>query len=83
MQAGQRFARPCGHTVLQAIAERLRHCVGEKDFVARFGGDEFASCKMQFRLSRNLPDGTMISPSEFVPVAERTGAIVEIRGVGS
>ena len=26
----------------------------------------------------NLPDGTTISPSEFVPVAERTGSIVEI-----
>lgn len=30
-----------GDTLLQSVAQRLRHCVGEKDLVCRQGGDEF------------------------------------------
>ena len=30
-----------GDTLLQAVAQRLRHCVREADMVARLGGDEF------------------------------------------
>ena len=32
---------------------------------------------MLHRQRRNLPDCTTISPTEFLPVSERTGAIVE------
>ncbi|MCZ4305414.1 EAL domain-containing protein [Zoogloeaceae bacterium G21618-S1] len=30
-----------GDVLLQSVAQRLRHCVGEKDLVCRQGGDEF------------------------------------------
>jgi len=31
----------CGDELLQVVALRLRHCLKERDFIARFGGDEF------------------------------------------
>jgi diguanylate cyclase (GGDEF)-like protein len=40
-QVNDSLGHHVGNAVLKAIAERLRHCVGNKDFVARFGGDEF------------------------------------------
>ncbi|MGX8008720.1 putative bifunctional diguanylate cyclase/phosphodiesterase [Mesorhizobium sp. ORM8.1] len=37
------FGHPAGDWLLKCVAERLQRCLhGEKDMVARFGGDEFA-----------------------------------------
>ncbi len=30
-----------GDLLLKAVADRIRHCVRENDFIARLGGDEF------------------------------------------
>ncbi|UVK57304.1 bifunctional diguanylate cyclase/phosphodiesterase (plasmid) [Mesorhizobium sp. AR02] len=40
-QVNDSLGHDVGDAVLKAIAETLRHCVGETDFLARFGGDEF------------------------------------------
>jgi len=40
------LGHPVGDALLQAVAERLRRCVGESDTVARLGGDEFAVLQM-------------------------------------
>ena len=36
------LGHPIGDLLLQAAADRMRHCVGDEDLVARLGGDEFA-----------------------------------------
>ena len=41
------LGHPVGDKLLQAVAERLRRCVRESDFMARLGGDEFALVQIE------------------------------------
>ena len=45
------LGHPVGDKLLMAVTERLRHELGELDFLARIGGDEFAL----IQLARNQP----------------------------
>ncbi|GJD90619.1 hypothetical protein BHAOGJBA_4161 [Methylobacterium hispanicum] len=37
-----RFGHPAGDGIIKSVGAMLRHCVRERDFVARMGGEEFA-----------------------------------------
>jgi len=53
------FGHPAGDWLLKCVAERLQRCLrGEKDVVARFGGDEFAM--VQFDI-KNMDDAEKLA----------------------
>jgi len=75
-----RFGHAAGDAVLVAMAERLRGCVRDADFVCRIGGDGFVI------LLLNITDGEAAAvarrfisrvsePFEFAPTA-RVGASI-------
>lgn len=41
-EANDMFGHPVGDVLLRTVADRLRACAGEADFIARVGGDEFS-----------------------------------------
>lgn len=42
-QVNDEFGHLCGDAVLRAAARRIEGCLRERDFVARYGGDEFVA----------------------------------------
>jgi diguanylate cyclase (GGDEF)-like protein len=64
------LGHPVGDELLKTVAARLRHCVGEADFVSRLGGDEFAIVQTSVRQTEDVTDlisrvyGVMREPFE-------------------
>ena len=50
------MGHPAGDRLLQLVADRLRRAVPQEDFVARFGGDEFAIVLRDLRDPRRAVD---------------------------
>ncbi len=57
------YGHPVGDALLKAVAKRLRGCIRKCDFLARFGGDEFAIVQASGegtehceQLARRVPD---------------------------
>jgi diguanylate cyclase (GGDEF)-like protein len=48
------LGHPVGDELLKIVAERLRRCVGEADFVSRLGGDEFAFVQTSVQRSEDV-----------------------------
>ena len=85
-EVNDRFGHPAGDRILKGVAFNLRSALRESDFVARFGGDEFAiilfknnsksAIEVAFKLckaqqeSRFLMDGVNIKVSLSIGVAE-------------
>ncbi len=67
------LGHPVGDRLLQAAAERMRHCVREEDIVARLGGDEFAIVQLP---SERPSDVTTLA----MRLIESVGAPYELDG---
>lgn len=59
------LGHPFGNRLLQAVAQRLQHAIGEGDMVARLGGDEFAIIQV-----------TATSPSDAAQFASRINQLL-------
>ena len=64
-----------GDLLLQAVGERLRHCVRETDTVARHGGDEFVI--LMAHISR--PDHAARLAEKVIEAASNQGYVIEGR----
>src|SRR6266550_4236814 len=88
------FGHGTGDKVLQAVASRVTAVLGERQLMARLGGDEFAilmpdvanpaaasrlaEAVLEALLRWKHPTRGEISPAVFIPIAEETGAILQI-----
>jgi diguanylate cyclase (GGDEF)-like protein len=50
------LGHPVGDELLKSVAERLRRCLGEADFVSRLGGDEFAIVQSSVQQPEDVTD---------------------------
>ena len=79
-QVNDRLGHLAGDQLIQAVAVRLVNCVGACDVVARIGGDEFAICLADRRVSDEFSDAANAILSELRKPFEIIGSSVHVGG---